>query len=559
MMENNKFSRILFSYWKKELLILISAGLSMLFSLIIPYLAKIIIDEAYKNRDLKLLAILTITGFIVFVLIAGLNSLNDYLSSFVRIHINFKLNRIVFSKLQSLSYKFFQDRVTGGHLYRISHDIEQLTHYIVEVLPQFIVIISRSLLILGVIFYLQPKIALFYLALMPFSYFTPLYFTKKLKKAFNIWVEKTQEIFNKLQEVLSRMYLVKIFGKGKFEELIYTRSITDNLRFSLQRARLEASGNFVNNLVGKVILGLVIFYGGYQIIEGRMSLGDLSAVTIYLSQLSGLHGSWGSFFQQVSFGEVSYNRLNDILKAEPELEKTLSGKETTIINGGIKFKDVSFGYYSNRLVFDNLNFFIPAGSRIALVGSSGCGKTTIVNLILGLYSPLRGKIVIGEEEVRGGEPKFLYKYISVAPQEPFLWNDTVEANIRYGKEKATVEEVIEASKVAYADEFISDLSKGYQTIIGENACRLSEGQKQRISISRAVIKRPKILILDEALSSVEEGVEEIILGNVRKFLHDSTIIVITHRASTIGKMEMVYFFNSCGRVQIKPVALGKLN
>lgn len=542
-----------FSYWKKELLILITAGLSMLLGLTTPYLAKIIIDEAYRNKDLKLLVILTTIGFIAFVLAASLNSLNDYLRSFIRIQMNFKLSRIVFRKLQTLSFKFFQDRATGGILYRLSHDIEELTHYIVEVLPQFIAILLRSLLILGVIFYLQPKIALLYLVLVPFLYLPSLYFTKKSKKAFIVWVEKTQAIFNRLQEVLSRIYLVKVFGKGRSEEFIYTKSIIDNLRFGLQRARLEAARNFVNNLVGKLILGFVIFYGGYQIIEGRMSLGDLSAVTIYLSQLSGLHGSWGSFFQQVSFGGVSYARLKDILEAEPRQGKTLPGMKTIITNGSIKFTDVSFGYNNTGLIFDNLNFFIPTGSRIALVGPSGCGKTTIVNLLLGLYSPLKGKIVIGGEEVRGGEPKFLYQSISVAPQEPFLWNDSVEGNIRYGKEKATAEEIIEASKIACADEFISGLSKGYQTIIGENACRLSEGQKQRVSVARAVIKRPKILILDEALSSVEEEVEDRILSNISNFLHNSTIIVITHRFSAIRKMDMVYFLNSRGRIQIRHV------
>ena len=185
-----------------------------------------------------------------------------------------------------------------------------------------------------------------------------------------------------------------------------------------------------------------------------------------------------------------------------------------------------------------------------MVGPSGCGKTTISNLILRLYNPSDGQILIDACEVSNVEAKSFFAQIAAVLQEPYLWNDTVENNIRYGKEDSDIKEIKDAARVACIDDFINGLPRQYNTIIGENACKISEGQKQRIAIARAVIKGPKILILDEALSSVDAQIEGKIIDNIRAFLPQSTLVVISHRLSTIKKMDLVYFLIGAKKIEV---------
>jgi ATP-binding cassette subfamily B protein len=235
---------------------------------------------------------------------------------------------------------------------------------------------------------------------------------------------------------------------------------------------------------------------------------------------------------------------------QPETTEAKFAKKFVFSSGEVEFKNVIFGYKPEEKVLEGLTFSITGGSCVGLVGYSGCGKTTISNLILRLYSTLSGKIFIDGCDVSNIESKSFYEQIGAVLQEPYLWNDTIEYNIKYGREDVTDAQVREVAKIACIDNFIDGLKNGYRTIIGENACKISEGQKQRIAIARAIIKRPKILILDEALSSVDAMIEEKIIDNLRNYLAGSTVVVISHRLSTIRKMDLVYFLTDPGNIDI---------
>jgi ABC-type multidrug transport system fused ATPase/permease subunit len=545
-----KFYRYLLPFRKKEILILLLNIAGVGLSLTNPYLIKLIIDKAYGNKDLRLFIILIGLSGGIFVLSEAVKGVNDYLSRYIRLRIAFDLNRKVFKKLQSLPYRFFQDSSTGENLYRINYDIEQVSRFVADLLPEAVSLIPRSLLILAIIFFLNWKMALLALALTPFLYFVPYYFTKRLRKIWKMRVENSQYIFERLQEVLSHIHLVKAFGREKSESRNYIRSLIRNIEFSLTKTRWEVAGSFANSLFNRVILGLIVFYGGYQVIKGRMTFGSLSAIAIYLTQLSGLQSSLAQFFQQISLESVSCERLEAILSAQADCLEDKNTVELKSLKGDIEFKNVTFGYKEDESVLKNMTFSIPACSCVGLVGPSGCGKTTIVNLILRLYRSWEGEISIDGLNINSFKPQSLYKQIGIALQEPYLWNDTVENNIRYGKDNASSREISYAAKIACADEFVSNLSQRYDTVIGESACRISEGQKQRLAIARAVIKHPKILILDEALSSVDTITEEKIINNIRGYLADSTIIVISHRPSMIKKMDSVYFLVAPGSINI---------
>jgi len=310
------------------------------------------------------------------------------------------------------------------------------------------------------------------------------------------------------------------------------------------------SKSLIDSAIQKTILGLIIFYGGYQVIKGRMTLGSLSAISIYLSQLSGVQGMFAGFIQQISSGLVSCERLDKILDMRPELIEDAKARKIDFSNGTIEFKGVSFSYNQDKKILDNLNFSIEGGSCIALTGPSGCGKTTIANLILRLYEPSDGGIFIDGIDINNIKSESLYSQIGVVLQEPYLWNDTIENNIGYGREDASFEEIEDSARIACIDVFINSLSERDKTIIGENACKISEGQKQRIAIARAIVKRPKILILDEALSCVDAELEEKIIYNIRGFLSNSTIIIISHRISTIQKADLIYFLSGSDKMKI---------
>lgn len=538
-----RFLSYITPFWKIEALAILLSGLSMAFGLVTPYLAKLIIDKAYPDKNLKLFVILISAIGIIFILGNLFKGLGNYLGRYVRLRVSLNLNKKVFKKFQGLPYGFFQDTSTGENLYKINYDIEQAAQFIADILPQTAVLIPKSLFILGLILYINPGMFIFVLVLTPFMYIGPFYFTKKLKESWKIWVENSQKVFKKLQETLSHMHLIKAHGKERLETRFYMKGVISNTRLRLKNTKIEVTASFFNSAIQKAILGLIVFYGGYQVIKGKMTLGSLSAISIYLSQLSGIQSMFATFIQQASSGLVSCERLDKVLEYSSGLIEDRDAKSLEFYKGGIEFKNVVFGYNGGKKILDNVSFSIQGGSFIALTGPSGCGKTTIINLILRLYRPLSGQIIIDGKDINSIKAESLYSQIGCVLQEPYLWNDTIANNISYGKKDSCLNDIEEAAEIACADKFIQALPNGYDTVIGENACKISEGQKQRIAIARALIKKPKILILDEALSSVDMELENNIIENIKSFLKDTTLIVISHRISTVKRADIVYFIS----------------
>ena len=343
-----RFSRYLVQFWKIEALALILSGLSMALGLVSPYLTKLIIDNAYPNKDLRLFIILAGSIAIVFIVGSLFKGLSSYFARYVRLRVSLGINKNVFKKIQNMGYGFFQNSSTGENLYKINYDIEQVTQLIADVLPQIVILIPKSIFILAIIFYVNPKMFVFALALTPFLYITPWYFTKKMRKSWKVVVENSQAIFKKLQESLSHMHLVKAYGKERQESSSYIKAIISNIRCRLKNTRLEVTASFLNSAIQKAILGLIIFYGGYQVIKGRMTLGSLGAISIYLSQLSGVQASFANFIQQISSGLVSCERLDKVLEPEAGSIEDSNAKEIEFNSGRLEFKNLTFGYGKDK-------------------------------------------------------------------------------------------------------------------------------------------------------------------------------------------------------------------
>lgn len=545
-----RFNKYLYKYWKLQATVIILGLVTIPFSLINPYLSKLLIDKAYANKDLKLFLILVIIGASIFVFNGLIQSLITYLSQRINRSVSFDLTKGIFKHLQSLPMSFFNNKSTSEHLYSIQGDVGSVSGFICNTIPQIITLLPRLLFILAITFYLNWRIALFTSILVPTTLIHSYFLGKWLREMTQRMIEKSQHIFNGLHEVFSHIHLVKALGKERYEIKRFEENLSKAIDLEIKNERLLNISNFSSSILNRAITGLIALYGGYQIIKGAMTLGSLTAVIAYSSQLIGLVKSIGGFYETVMVNSVSCQRVAEILDIQPQIMDREGAIALQNLEGRIEFRDVYFGYKEDESILKGLNFSIPSAAKIALVGLSGRGKTTLISLILRLYEPTQGSILIDDLDIRDIKLESLKAQIGIALQEPFLLNDSIKNNILYAKENASIDEVIEAAHIAGAHDFIFSFPKKYDTQIGENACKISEGQKQRIAIARAVINKTKILILDEAMSSLDSQTEERIIGNLKREFRDSTLIIVSHRFSTVQKMDLVYFLENPFRMEI---------
>lgn len=545
-----RFNKYLYKYWKPQAAVIVLGLIAVPLSLLNPYLTKLVVDKAYGNRDLKLFFILAIIGGSIFILSGLINSFSGYLSKRINCRVHFDMTRDLFRHLQHLPLSFFNERSTGEHIYRINADAGSVSNFVCNTIPQIVTLFPRLLFILIIVFYLNWQLALFAALLVPLTYIHPYLFGRWLREATRRMIEKSQGVFRRLHEAFSHIHLVKALSKEDYEITRFEQALSKRIDFELKNARLSNISSFSSSILNRVVSGISALYGGYLVIKGTLTLGSLTAIMIYLTQLTGLLRSIGDFYQTITVSSVTYQRLAEILDIKPKIANVPGAVDVHNLAGRIEFRTVSFGYKKDEFIFRGINFSIEPGAKIALTGPSGCGKTTLLSLILRLYEPREGSILIDDSDIKDAQLKSLKSQIGIALQEPLLWNDTIADNILYGAEDGSERQMIKAARLAQAHNFIIDLPQQYNSLIGEMACRLSEGQKQRIALARAVIKRPKILILDEAMSSIDSETEDKIVDSIREELKDSTVICVSHRLSTAKKMDLVYFLEGPSNMEV---------
>jgi len=453
-----------------------------------------------------------------------------------------------FRHLHGLPLSFFDNRSTGEHIYRINQDVRSVSEFVCNTIPKMVTLFPRLFFILAIVFFLNWRLALLAALLVPIGYIHPLLFGRWIREITRKTITKSQGIFKELGEVFSHIHLIKALGREKHEIDKFEQNLAKRVELELENAKIANIGSFSGSLVNKALSGVIALYGGYLVIKGTMTLGSLTAIMIYLTQLTGLLKSVGAFYQTIAINSVTRERLGEILDIKNDACDREGAVSCAIQNGTVEFRGISFGYGKDAPVLKDINFLIEPRSKVAFVGLSGCGKTTILSLILRLYQWPKGAIYIDGIDSRGIKLDSLKSRIGVALQEPFLWNDTIANNILYGAESAADRDVKKAAKLAGAHDFITKFPAGYDSVIGEMACKISEGQKQRIALARAFIKKPKILILDEAMSSVDSETEEVVTSNIRREFADSTVITVSHRASTVEKMDRVYFLEGASKI-----------
>lgn len=542
----NYFLRFFWPYWKLLGVLILALQVSVFTGLVNPYISKLIIDDAYKNRNLKLFLILISIGFFVFILNSLLNLIKAYLTEYIRKDVEISIRNKVVSHLYALPLAYFKDTSRRDNLYKVTRDIDSISHLITDVAERVLYLVPTVIVTFVIVFYLNWQIAIFIVVVSIFYYFHSLYFGEKRESYQEEIIKIDEMIFRRLAETLANIHLIKASAKEKSEEEMHADLLKTHAAQYLNNVRFRVLSDFSSGILGKIFIGCVTLYCGYNIIKGNMTLGTMTAILLYIGRISRHQHFISLFFQDFNVGGISCRRVKHILEQERETEES-DGRvaiRRSDFEAKIDFKNVSFSYIDGMPILKDFNMDVIPGQCVGLVGPSGCGKSTAMNLLLGLYPPNKGEIFISGTSLKEIDYYSLRKNITISLQEPYLSRTTIENNLKFFKTNATDREVEDVVKNVALDKMLTHQPNGIKTLVGDEACRLSEGQKERISLGRAILPKPKMLILDEALSFIDNETAIMILENIKRNCKNLTLILITHNPHLLKYTDKVVYMSS---------------
>ena len=440
----------------------------------------------------------------------------------------------VFRHLHALSLHFHLGRQTGGlsrSIERGTKSIEMLLRFgLFNVLPTLVEIV----LVFGILWGLL-DLGIAAVTLLTVSAY--ILFTVKVtewrlefRRRMN---ERDSQANTRAIDSLLNFETVKYFGNEEHEARRFDRAMAGYEDASVKSQTSLALLNIGQAVVITTGLTLVMYLAGVGIVEGRMTVGDFVMVNTYLMQLYQPLNFFGFVYREIKQGLIDIEKMFELLRVETDIEDAPDARPLRLAGGEIRFDGVSFGYDERRPLFDRLSFVIPAGATVALVGTSGAGKSTIGRLLYRFYDVEEGAILIDGQDLRGVTQASLHAAIGVVPQDTVLFNDSIYYNIAYGRPGASPAEVEDAARLAHIHDFVMGLPDGYQTMVGERGLKLSGGEKQRVAIARTVLKNPRVLVFDEATSALDSRTEDEIQGNLEALSRGRTTLVIAHRLSTV--------------------------
>lgn len=532
----------LFSYlkeYKKETTIsIILMGLVTVSNNLNPYLMKIAIDENIKNKDVKGLVIIGVFLIVINIFTLIFSKLKWKVVSYITNNILINIRMELYTHIQKLPFDFFDSRPVGKILARVMGDVNSLKNLfdqsIQSVIPELVNLLSVIVFML----ILDLKLAFACILLLPILGIGMLFIEINSRKRWSEYRSKRSILNGFTHEDISGIKVVQSYAKenstySKFKDLVW-----DHLESFLKAVRInDCMWPLVELSWG--VGTIVVFFVGYNLIKlGTIEVGTLIAFSMYIGMFWRPIMNLSNFYNTLITNLSAGDRIFEILDIEPFIKDDLDKPNIGEINGDVEFDNVSFGY-GNNLVLKNVSFKVRNGERIALVGETGAGKTTIVSLISRFYKPNEGSILIDGKNIENYNLGSLRSQMGIMLQDTFLFSTTIKENIKYGKLDASDEEVIEAAKAVNAHDFIMSLEKGYDTEVNERGSRLSLGQRQLISFARALLANPKILILDEATSNIDTQTEIIVQKGIEKLLNNRTSFVIAHRLSTIRDCDRI--------------------
>jgi ATP-binding cassette subfamily B protein len=521
--------------------------IARMFLLFTPrYVKKIfIVIEKYFNEDMPIEAFKA-ELFTTIIYIIGAAIIGGILTFFMRQYIinvsryiEYDLKNEIYEQYQKLSLNFYKKNRTGDLMNRISEDVGRVRMYAGPAIMYSINTVTLFVIALIYMFEESVSLALYTIIPLPILSIVIYNLSKEIHRRSTVVQEYLSKLSTFTQESFSGISVIKAYGIEPQTSTNFSILAKESKEKQIDLARVQAWFFPMMVLLIGISNLIVIYIGGMQYINGEIkSIGTIAEFIIYVNLLTWPVATVGWVTSIVQQAEASQKRINEFLRIEPEIKNTV--KEESKITGDIEFKNVSFTYDDTNIqALNQVSFNIKEGETLAIIGKTGSGKSTILDLIGRLYDIDKGSITINKQEINQVNLTNLRDNIGYVPQEAFLFSDSLKNNIKFGKQDATDEEVIEAAKNAQVHKNISKFSNGYDTVLGERGITLSGGQKQRVSIARAIIKLPKILLFDDCLSAVDTETEEKILKNLNKITKGKTTIIVSHRVSSAKNADKI--------------------
>ena len=505
---------------------------------LIPQITRYVIDFIIPNKRVDLLPWTGLGIALISILVGTLNYIRSYLMSLAGQKTIFEIRNELYQHLQTLSISFFENQRTGTLMARLTQDVDALEKLVTTDVAE---IIAETFTFIAIVIYLfiaDWEITLLILFTLPIMVYLTQLFGMQMRGAYRDLQKQGAEINNHLQETLSNIKLIKSCANEEYEIVRFSERNQQNMQANLRTVQLWSAFapviDFMNNL-GNII---ILVYGSWEVMQAKISVGELTAFLAYLNQINQPAKRFSRIMNVLQKGATALERVFETLDTLPEVVEKPNAIELPEIKGHVKFENVEFGYSPTKNVV-KLTLDIQPGMTVALVGSSGAGKTTVANLAARFYDPLKGRIFFDGHDIRDVTIKSLRGQMGIVSQETLLLHASVKENIGYGKPGVTDLEVEAAARIAHAHEFITELSNGYDTVIGDRGVKLSGGQRQRLAIARALIKNPRFLILDEATSSLDTESEHLIQQALQELLKNRSCLIIAHRLSTIQNADFI--------------------
>ena len=530
------FTRIctyLTTHRTKTIVIVVMFLLISIADLLPPKITQLIIDDVFANKDAELLfwLVFLMGGLMVFRWLGEM--VNGWLTAWLGARVVSDMRSEVYKHLELLSLGYHDKQRTGGLLSRVTNDTRNLRHFIIDGLPFLILRWLTTLGVIGMLFYTNWVLTIYILIPVPLIFYWGKSLYKRLRVYYTRLWRRWEDFYSHIQESLSGIRVVKAFAQEPREIAKFkrnTQTLFDIEYWTEMRWIFYFSTMGLINFLGFIVVWLV---GGNQVLGQELTLGELMLFYFYLHMFYGPLRWLGRVNSWMTRAMSAAERIFEVLDTAPEAYDDLNAIPMPRINGDITFKNVTFGYEAALPVLKDVNLEIKAGEMIGLVGKSGAGKTTTINLICRFYDANYGTIEIDGVDIRDIRLEDVRSHIGVVMQDPILFNGSIRDNISYGRPDAKFEDIVAAARAANAHDFILCKPDGYDTILGEKGAGLSGGEKQRMSIARAILHDPKILILDEATSSVDAQTEKLLQEAISRLIGGRTTIAIAHRLSTL--------------------------
>lgn len=489
------------------------------------------IKSLLLENILWVLATTLIAGILTFLMRQTLIVMSRY--------VEFDIKNEVFRQYENLSQNFYKRNRTGDLMNRISEDVGKVRMYVGPAVMYTLNTFIRFAVVVTQMYIISPKLTLYTLLPLPILSYLIFKLSNEINVRSGIFQQNLSQLSSFTQEIFSGIRVIKAYSLENKSHNEFSELSEESRDKSMSLAKTNALfGPLMILLIGLSNL-VVIYVGGMMYINGSIkSIGVIAEFILYVNMLTWPVASLGWVSSMIQEAEASQKRINEFLKIEPEIKN--KAKETSVINGKITFSHVSFIYEdTNITALNNVSFTINKGETLAILGKTGSGKSSILSLISRLYDIKDGAITIDDHNIKDLNLHDVRESIAVVPQDAFLFSDSIKNNIKFGKENATDDEVMEAAKKAVVHNNIMGFNHQYDTIIGERGITLSGGQKQRVSIARAIIKDSRILLLDDCLSAVDTETEEAILNNLLEFCKDKTTILVSHRVSSAKNADKI--------------------